>query len=162
GQQHGGVLARTGRSGGAGARAPRVAQEPLGPGIAVGCLRRSASARAGAASTWAPVRAPSPRCSRTGGRAPARRPRRIALSTSCPMRRTTEGDDIARSQTDCGMDDDGSRIRCESRNRTVAARLEASSELANILRAGRGGRIADLDADARLRAARPQLDSVRT
>jgi hypothetical protein len=58
---------------------------------------------------------------RTGGRAPARRPRRIALSTSCPMRRTTEGDDIARSQTDCGMDDDGSRIRCESRNRTVAA-----------------------------------------
>src|SRR5262249_61343772 len=57
----------------------------------------------------------------TGGMAPARRPRRIALSTSCPMRRTTEGDDIARSQTDCGMDDDGSRIRCESRNLTVAA-----------------------------------------
>jgi hypothetical protein len=48
-------------------------------------------------------------------------PRRIALSTSCPMRRTTEGDDIARSQTDCGTDDDGSRIRCESRNLTVAA-----------------------------------------
>ena len=88
-------------------------------------------------------------------------PRRIALSTSCPMRRTTEGDDIARSQTDCGMDDDGSRIRCESRNLTVAARLEASSELANTLRAGRGGRIPDLDPDARLRAARRRLESVR-